>query len=163
MDNTPKELTPVPPGETVSTETPQARIRTIKTQLEKTRELRDYPKGVQYNVEGPMIPVNPNAKEGQWLGVLNVEGIGTDTVTLDYHSTSNGKAFVVKIGEDVTIEGDVDINEVAELLPPLFAKFNQFGHFIRDENAIHLGAIKNLDYFDRVTGIMKSASPRIKP
>lgn len=152
MDATPKDLAPASEGG-VTTETPEARIAKIATQIGKSslaREATQFPKGFQFNVEGPLIPINPNVFAGQNLGVLNIEGVGTDEITLDYRSHTQGKDFVIKIGNKVEIVGDVDSREIADLIPPLFAEINKYGHFMGDEmHAIHLGSMKNLEFYGK--------------
>ncbi len=150
MDPKPKDLAP---GFETSLDTrPEETIVEIKEQINKSslaREADKFPKGVQFIVEGPLVPVHPNVFTGQSLGVLNVEGAGTDNITLDYRSHSGGKDFVVRIGKKVEIDGAVDPKEVASLLLSLFARVNVHGHFIGDESQIRLGSMGNLEFYDK--------------
>src|SRR6266487_876093 len=92
-------------------------------------QARNYDGGIQYNVLAPQIQVHDEEeykeamKEAvpdigidifgggfdvlvrQELGFLNVTDLETGQPTIDFHSTTGGHDFAVKIGQEVIVEG----------------------------------------------------------
>lgn len=84
-------------------------------------------------------------KEGKINGALNITGLDGETLSLEYRSFTDNNSYEVNVGRTVTIIGDVSSQDVYEHL----FSFIDDGHFVKNSRATHIGAIRNLQFFDR--------------
>ncbi|MDO8497352.1 MAG: hypothetical protein Q7S61_02285 [bacterium] len=130
--------------------TPEASLFQIKQTLQRINPMlrrleEEMRKGFQLVVEGPEIPIGDKAYMTQHLGFLNITGVTSDQMHINFRSIAKGNNFDILFdGESVSIQGRVSPAEIDQAMQMLFTQDGQINH---DAGSIHSNSTRNLAHY----------------